>query len=574
MAVSSMLAQVSLAPSRKVAPERGARVNARNRGSSRFGTLDTAWSIALLVATRDSGPGVSPGASADRVRSADSMPSNSGATLVEGSTLGRYTITRLVGEGGMGAVYEAKHQDLGKRVAIKTLHPHHAASSDVRARFVREGQAASRIRHQHVVDVYDVAVEGDMPYLVMEFLEGEDVAKLVAREGALPVERAVDLLLPAVSAVAAANELGIVHRDLKPENVFLCIERGVIRPRVVDFGISKLVDKDATSALTATDAFLGTPFYMSPEQAQGAKFVDARTDQYALGVIVYECVTGRRPFEDPTLYKLMHKIVTGDFPPPRALEPTLPEGLQAIILKAMAKEPSQRFESTRAFGAALVEFARAHTRAIFWHEFGEGAETLVDQRLETARSNAPSSPPDQAHTSTLGQSAHQLDRQAPARGRAFALLAPVVVGASIAGFFWLRSPARSSAPSAAPPLPQPAAVATTLPAQSSPLAPSSESSPAAPARKRVQSVPPGALLAAGGHELGSTPQALDVPAGGVDIELRHDGYETLERRLEPEDPAELTLELVPRARKNAGTKSATEHVSKPSTPGIPKLAPR
>jgi eukaryotic-like serine/threonine-protein kinase len=378
-----------------------------------------------------------------------------------------------------------------------------------------------------------------------------------------------------VSAVAAANELGIVHRDLKPENVFLCVERGVIRPRVVDFGISKLVDKDATSALTATDAFLGTPFYMSPEQAQGAKFVDARTDQYALGVIVYECITGRRPFEDPTLYKLMHKIVTGDFPTPRALNPTLPEGLQSIILKAMAIEPAQRFESTRAFGAALVEFASEHTRAVFWHEFGAGAATLVDQRLETTRSDVPPAPSDQARTSTLGQSAHQLDRQAPApRGRTFAVLGPVLAVASIAGFFWVRSSTRPSEPSVQPPRPQPVAVAPTPPAPTSTPTPSTEPAPAPPARKHVQSLPPGALLAAGGHVLGSTPKSLDVPAGGVDIELSHDGYETLKRTLVPDDPAELELELVPQARKNVATKSAADRASKPSAPAIPKLAPR
>jgi serine/threonine protein kinase len=455
------------------------------------------------------------------------MASSSGAFLVEGSKLGRYTITRLVGEGGMGAVYEAQHRELGKRVAIKTLHQHHAASTDVRARFVREGQAASRIRHPHVVDVYDVAVEGDMPYLVMEFLEGEDVAKLVAREGALSVQRAVDLLLPAVSAVAMANELGVVHRDLKPENVFLCVERGVIRPRVVDFGISKLLDKETTSALTATDAFLGTPFYMSPEQAQGAKNVDAKSDQYSLGVILYECVTGRRPFDDPTLYKLMHKIVTGDFPKPRSIAPELPPAFEAVILKAMAIDPAGRFESTRALGAALLPFASDRTRAVLWEDFAGSAQTFVDDVRATPKSGV-----EPAVADTLGQSAHQLDtRRRPPTRRTLALL---VGGLAVGGAAWFltRSPAPariSAAPAIPPPVsvaaaPVTPAVVTPIPAAVTPSAAASSS--AAAVDKGVQSVPTGAA------------------------------------------------DLSPKAGKGGGAKSATERAGKAVTPGIPKLAPR
>src|SRR5262252_4179961 len=163
-----------------------------------------------------------------------------GSESLAGSVVGRYLLVRLVGEGGMGAVYEATHQELGKRVAIKTLHQRHAASPERRSRFLREGRAASRIRHPNVADVYDVGIEGAHPYLVMEFLEGEELARLIAREAPLSVQRTADLLVPVVGAVAAAHDLGVVHRDLKPANIFLSAERGAVRPKVVDFGISKV----------------------------------------------------------------------------------------------------------------------------------------------------------------------------------------------------------------------------------------------------------------------------------------------------------------------------------------------
>jgi eukaryotic-like serine/threonine-protein kinase len=193
------------------------------------------------------------------------------SSLRSGESIGRHTISRVLGEGGMGTVYEAWHRDLEKRFAIKTLHRHYASSAEVRARFLREGQASSRIRHPNVVDVYDVALEGDIPYLVMEFLEGEDLSRFLAREGALSVIQATDVLLPVVSALAAAHELGVVHRDLKPENILLCNERGMIKPKVVDFGISKIINPDDAQALTGTAAMLGTPYSCRPSRPHRPK---------------------------------------------------------------------------------------------------------------------------------------------------------------------------------------------------------------------------------------------------------------------------------------------------------------
>ena len=239
------------------------------------------------------------------------------AATLAGTVLGRYRLERLLGEGGMGAVYAARHQDLGKPAAVKVLHERYDQSAQTRVRFLREGQAASRIRHPNVVDVYDVGSDGGRAYLVMELLEGEDLRSLIEREAPLSAQRTADLLVPVISALAAAHDLGVVHRDLKPDNIFLSRERTTVTPKVLDFGISKVADEEKALPLTGTGTVLGTSYYMSPEQAQASKNIDLRSDQYSLGVILYECATGKRPLEETSIYALIQRIVRGDFAAPR-----------------------------------------------------------------------------------------------------------------------------------------------------------------------------------------------------------------------------------------------------------------
>jgi len=284
------------------------------------------------------------------------------ADLLVGTVLGRYLLVRVLGEGGMATVYEATDRDLGRRVAIKTLHQRRALSDDIRLRFLREGQTASKIRHPHVAAIYDVE-RGSRPYLVMEYLEGEDLARRLARQTLLTVGQTADLIVPVIAAVAAAHELGVIHRDLKPDNIFLSVEHGSIRPKVLDFGISKIADQPGLQALTTTGEFLGTLSYASPEQAQGAKALDGRSDQYSIGVILYQCSTGRQPIEEPSYCQLLQRVVAGEFAPPRALNAHLPAAFESLILKAMARDPAQRFPTTRALGRALLEFASATVRA-------------------------------------------------------------------------------------------------------------------------------------------------------------------------------------------------------------------
>jgi len=293
-----------------------------------------------------------------------------GDALAPGTVLGRYEIRRQLGRGGMGAVYEAIHRDLKKRVAVKVLFGALAANEEAKQRFLREGEAASRIRHPHVVDVTDVGTDGTRSYLVMELLEGEDLASRLDR-GPMTPEEAADILLPVMAGVAAAHEEGVVHRDLKPENIFLSRPKhGGVVPKVLDFGVSKVA---GDGRLTGTAATFGTPFYMPPEQLRGARQADHKSDQYAIGVVLYECVVGRRPFEAENIYAMLRAIGDGEYPHPRAVRPDLPESLEAVIVRAMQMDPAGRFPSLRAFGAALLPFA-SETARVMWADQFRGSE--------------------------------------------------------------------------------------------------------------------------------------------------------------------------------------------------------
>lgn len=281
---------------------------------------------------------------------------------------GRHRVVRLLGRGAMGSVYEAVHEELDKRVAIKTMHGPDVDHPERKERFLREGKAASKVHHPHAIDMYDVGVEGKTAFLVMEFLDGEDLEAMLRRAGALPVETTLDLLLPVFAAVSAAHDVGVVHRDLKPANIFLARSSEGVHPKVVDFGISKLQGDGL--ALTASTAIMGTPYYLAPEQLEGARFADARSDQWALSVILYECLTGRRPFEGDSLITLLWQIGQGELKPLRAHRPETPAGLEAVVLRGLSRKPDGRHASVRAMGAALLPYASAEARARWTRTFG------------------------------------------------------------------------------------------------------------------------------------------------------------------------------------------------------------
>jgi serine/threonine-protein kinase len=313
------------------------------------------------------------------------------ATLPAGTKLSnKYEIVRLLGQGGMGAVYEGVHTEMGKRVAIKTLAPSVAEIPGARQRFVREAQLTSRVRHPHIVDVSDVGTDGRTAYIVMELLRGEDLSQRLARVGVLSPRELADVLLPVCSALVAAHEATIVHRDLKPQNIFLATGPHGVEPKVLDFGISKSADAlSVGGGLTRTGSVMGTPFYLAPEQIQDARAADAASDQYALGVILYECLAGARPFGGESLFQVFNAIVNERPPALATRRADLPPVLCQIVERAMAAKAAARFPSVRALGAALLPFASPKAQIVWSEAFGAEA---VDPAALAAPIAAPSSP--------------------------------------------------------------------------------------------------------------------------------------------------------------------------------------
>ena len=300
---------------------------------------------------------------------------------------GRYRIIRQIGEGGMGVVYEAIHIAIEKRVALKVLRDDFSAKADVVERFRQEAKAASRIGHEHIVDISDF---GETPqgngFFVMEMLVGEDLSGLLAKEKALPARRAAKIVIQCCKALGAAHAKGIVHRDMKPENIFMVRRDDEVEDfaKIVDFGIAKMNDIETPGApgrkLTKTGMIFGTPEYMSPEQAAG-KQLDHRVDIYAMGVILYELLTGRVPFVGDTFMGVLTQHMFEQPPPLKSLNPDVlvPSNIEDIIFKALAKDPNQRFQTMDEMSRALahaLDITSTNTQAPTQNATG-GADTTL-----------------------------------------------------------------------------------------------------------------------------------------------------------------------------------------------------
>ncbi len=269
----------------------------------------------------------------------------------------KYRVVRRIASGGMGAIYEVEHAGFGKHFAMKLLLPELAQNMEVTQRFEREAKAASAIGHPNIIEITDVGqTDTGLRFIVMELLSGQDLGALLKEGAPLPQTQAVEMVSQILLALQAAHGAGIIHRDLKPENVFLHQSpTGGETVKLLDFGISKIAGTDeAKLRLTSTGLILGTPYYMSPEQAKGSKEVDLRADLYSVGVILYETLTGRRPYTAENLNSLIYQIIGGSFPPPSTLVTGLPPHLEAVTLKALSNEPDQRFADAASFRAALL----------------------------------------------------------------------------------------------------------------------------------------------------------------------------------------------------------------------------
>jgi serine/threonine protein kinase len=298
--------------------------------------------------------------------------------LPPGTKLGSYQLVRLLGEGGMGTVYEATHRQLGKKVALKTLLPALVGNDEAARRFVREARSSALIDHPNVVKVTDFGTADGMAFMVMEFLEGESLSDRLAREGRLDVHQALDQLLPIMDGLAAGHDRGVVHRDFKPSNDYLTGRlHGGLDPKLLDFGISKILDNEETRVLTMSGAMLGTPQYMAPEQVEGAGRADARADQYAAGLVLWECLAGRPARTGGSPFEMLASIGTTPIPSISSVLAGINPRLDQAVSRALAPTPDERFEDMPAFMRALVPHARSETRAIW-------AESLV-RKAPTSR---------------------------------------------------------------------------------------------------------------------------------------------------------------------------------------------
>jgi tRNA A-37 threonylcarbamoyl transferase component Bud32 len=405
---------------------------------------------------------------------------------------GKYAIVKVLGEGGMGVVYEATHLKLRQRVAVKMLQPEMLSHEIIVTRFEREARAAGQLRSRHTARVMDVdSTAAGLPYMVMEFLEGHDLEVELGQRGRLPHEEAVDYVLQACAAMIEAHRLGIVHRDLKPANLFLAIDGDARIIKLLDFGISK-VQNEGDSKLTTPDSVMGTALYMSPEQVRSSGTVDARTDIWSLGIILYELLSGRPPWiGTPT--QLAAAIVTED-PPDILGLCEVPLEVVAVIGRALKRDPAQRFTDVKELALALAPFASAtgagrilaegllyggtgsHPRVSVRPRLEESARTIVQaQAVSESRMRGEGTAP--------GWSQHQ---QPGSKSRTLfvGMLAAFGVGFVVLGLLalaWLRwgaikpNDGASAAPSAPPSAPPAASVVA-----AEPLAPAVDRTPDPP----------------------------------------------------------------------------------------------
>jgi serine/threonine-protein kinase len=424
--------------------------------------------------------------------------------LVSGAVLaGKYKLERLLGQGGMGAVWRAEHVQLRSPVAIKLIDEQIAQNPEALARFMREAQSAAALRSPHVVQILDFGADRGVPYIAMELLEGESLAERLDRVERLSPAEVGRIMTEVARAISKAHELSIVHRDLKPDNIFLVRNDEVEVTKVLDFGIAKATQGlgVASGSETRTGAILGTPHYMSPEQAEGTKLVDHRTDLWALGVIAFECLVGRRPFDSDALGSLLLAICTRPIPVPSAYGLDLP-GFDAWFAKACARELPDRFQSARELANEL--------RRVVGGAGGTDVTLMDESRAPGAfAKTAAMSTPFEAVPPTAGVPSGRpaTERRTNVTGRA---IGGVVALGAIAGIaaLLLRGPSRDAAvePAAATTIPNAAAapappseltaptVTPTLSATEAPSAapivsaPASAQRPKAPAR-RIEKAP-------------------------------------------------------------------------------------
>jgi len=474
----------------------------------------------------------------------------------------RYRIIRLLGEGGMGAVYEAENTGVGRKVALKFLRSEFARNQEVLERFQREARAAGAIGHDNIIDVIDVGVHDDAPFMVLEYLRGQSLRDRI--------ENTTDVMSPSsacyimgqvLSALGAAHDAGIVHRDLKPDNVFLVSKNNVHDfVKLLDFGISKFSGEKAEGkSLTQTGALIGTPYYMAPEQALAKRDIDHRADLYSAGVMLYQMVTGVLPFDAESQAELLMQIIyqPNGIKPPRELRPDLPPEFEAVILKAMSKDKTQRFENAASFAAALAPW---------------GATSAVQVPEKTGQFKLPSNPNANQYN-TVTPVTWQKDT--PASTAATALQVPrrrsrgllyagggaavLLVGAGIMLVTQMHGavPVPSSAIVAPHPATQnQASLETSATTQTQAQAPE-QNQPSATASFDLQNLPPDAVITVDGATVVSP--HLTFPRGSVhSIRVTAPGKEPFETSVTAERDVSLMVAMATASENQANSQPAAQ----------------
>jgi len=418
--------------------------------------------------------------------------------LPEGSRFGPYIVGPCIGHGGMARIYRAEHEGLRRHVALKVLLDGFAQDAEGHERFLREGRIAAAIKHPNVVNIFDVGFQDSVPYLVMELLEGQDLEALMYSQGSMAEASLVDIVVPIVAGLAAVHDAGVVHRDLKPGNIFLAKGRNdELEPRLLDFGISKAAESEQFKLTTARGLLMGTPLYMSPEAIQGGE-ITALSDQYSLGVVLYECCTGFNPFAADTLAETVRRVTLGDFPPVAQQNPAVSKRMARIVGRAMSLDPKHRFSSLREMGRELLFLAGQRTRITWSLSFGE----VVARRTGNlaALAVAPRKTP-------------QPTRQYGRLSSAVAILFGLVLFGSAGALLWSSRGTDAGAPAVStqalktPPPAAPARVNAVA------EAPSPRPSPPAPA-KPAAAPPPSAPQATAPKAPEPPPRAALPPASG------------------------------------------------------------
>jgi serine/threonine protein kinase len=467
----------------------------------------------------------------------------------------RYKVEGIVGEGGMGVVYQCRHKIIDKRVALKILRADLASDGEVTERFLMEAKAASAIQDEHIISISDF---GQLPdgaaYFVMEFLEGTPLALVAGGGNPMPLTRILRIALQLSEGLASAHQLGIVHRDLKPDNVFL-IQRGKEADfvKILDFGIAK-VSSNATGRLTQVGSVFGTPHYMSPEQAAGTP-LDQRGDIYSLGVMLYELATGHVPFDAENFVGILSQQLYQEPVPPREAAPraNIPTAFEAIILKCMAKKPERRYQSMLELREELLDLQ-------------DRLEKAVDMDAVDAR-NSRSPDPGGAAASVEGTVMSTELTLASLRPRRWPMYAAIALPIALVGVLLLtqlRAPvsgrgrgasSSASGSSASSELDPPApSLPVAAPPVAAPATPRAEAVAEPPVQVLLGVAPTTAHVFLGDRDLGRSPVSIDVRRGSlVTVEVRNPGYETRELTL---DGSELrqSVELLSKSKKKKRVK--------------------